>query len=89
MRSAAAVCDYSAGADDNRLADPAALPSVDQLRQAGAFVLIFACLLPTLTLVRATALTMPSVMDTQRRLGQLPQRHLLLVCNWPAMFWAG
>ena len=40
------------------------LPSVDQLRQAGSFVLIFACLLPTLTLVRATALTMPSVLDT-------------------------
>ena len=48
------------------------LPSVDQLRKAGAFVLIFACLLPTLTLVRATALTMPSVMETQRRLGRLP-----------------
>ena len=45
-----------------------ALPSVDQLRNAGAFVLIFACLLPTLTLVRATALTMPSVMETQRQL---------------------
>ena len=51
-----------------------ALPSVEQLRKAGAFVLIFACLLPTLTLVRATALTMPSVMETQRRLGQLPPK---------------
>ena len=51
-----------------------ALPSVDQLRKAGSFVLIFACLLPTLTLVRATALTMPSVMETQRRLGQLPAK---------------
>ncbi len=51
-----------------------AIPSVDQLRKAGAFVLIFACLLPTLTLVRATALTMPSIMETQRRLGQLPAR---------------
>ena len=51
-----------------------ALPSAEQLRKAGAFVLIFACLLPTLTLVRATALTMPSVMETQRRLGQLPAR---------------
>ena len=51
-----------------------ALPSVDQLRNAGAFVLIFACLLPTLTLVRATALTMPSVMETQRQLGQLPAK---------------
>ena len=51
------------------------LPSVDQLRKAGAFVLIFACLLPTLTpLVRATALTMPSVIETQRRLGQLPAK---------------
>ena len=48
-----------------------AWPSVDQLRNAGAFVLVFACLLPTLTLVRATALTMPSVMETQRQLGQL------------------
>ena len=51
-----------------------ALPSVDQLRKAGAFVLIFACLLPTLTLVRATALTMPSVMETQYRLSQLPAK---------------
>ena len=51
-----------------------ALPSVEQLRDAGAFVLIFACLLPTLTLVRATALTMPSVMETQRQLGQLPAK---------------
>ena len=51
-----------------------ALPSVDQLRNAGAFVLIFACLLPTLTLVRATALTMPSVIETQRQLGQLPAK---------------
>ena len=51
------------------------LPSVDQLRQAGSFVLIFACLLPTLTLVRATALTMPSVLDTQTRLGQLPPQN--------------
>ena len=51
-----------------------ALPSIDQLRNAGAFVLIFACLLPTLTLVRATALTMPSVMETQRQLGQLPAK---------------
>ena len=50
------------------------LPSVDQLRKAGAFVLIFACLLPTLTLVRATALTMPSVMETQYRLSQLPAK---------------
>ena len=51
-----------------------ALPSVDQLLEAGSFVLIFACLLPTLTLVRATALTMPSVMETQRRLGRLPAK---------------
>ena len=51
------------------------LPSVDQLRQAGSFVLIFACLLPTLTLVRATALTMPSVLETQIRLGQLPPQN--------------
>lgn len=51
------------------------LPSADQLRQAGAFVLIFACLLPTLTLVRATALTMPSVQETQTRLGQLPPQN--------------
>jgi hypothetical protein len=51
------------------------LPSIDQLRKAGSFVLIFACLLPTLTLVRATALTMPSVMKTQRLLGQLPAKN--------------
>ena len=51
-----------------------ALPSIEQIHKAGAFALIFACLLPTLTLVRATALTMPSVMETQRRLGQLPAK---------------
>ena len=50
------------------------MPSFAQLREAGAFMLIFACLLPTLTLVRATALTMPSVLETQTRLEQLPPK---------------
>ena len=59
-----------------------AWPSVDQLRNAGAFVLIFACLLPTLTLVRATALTMPSVMETQRQLGQLLLMYWVEPLHW-------
>ena len=47
------------------------LPSVDQLRRAGSFVLVFACLLPTLTLVRGADNAVGA--DTQTRLGQLPQ----------------
>ena len=40
--------------------------------RAGERVLIFAALLPTMALVRATAMTMPSVHATQQRLGRLP-----------------
>ena len=36
-------------------------PSIDESRAAGRYVLIFTALLPTMALVRATALTMPSV----------------------------
>lgn len=51
------------------------IPSLDELRQAGAFVLVFACLMPTLALVRATAMTMPSVWRTQKALGALSPEH--------------
>ena len=44
-------------------------------KQTGSFVLIFACLMPTMTLVRATAMTMPSVRRTQDRLAALPPEH--------------
>ena len=50
-------------------------PDWAQLKQTGSFVLIFACLMPTLTLVRATAMTMPSVARTQDRLAALPPEH--------------
>ena len=50
-------------------------PDWAQLKQTGSFVLIFVCLMPTLTLVRATAMTMPSVARTQYRLAALPPEH--------------
>ncbi|MDC1135988.1 hypothetical protein OAT45_04690 [Alphaproteobacteria bacterium] len=50
-------------------------PDWEQIKQAGSFVLIFACLMPTLTLVRATAMTMPSVSRTQDKLAALPPKY--------------
>ena len=50
------------------------LPDVGALVAGGRRVLIFAALLPTMALVRATAMTMPSVHATQLRLGALPSR---------------
>ena len=51
------------------------LPTLEELTDAGSFALIFACLMPTLALVRATAMTMPSVADTQSALAALPPEH--------------
>lgn len=48
------------------------MPTVEEWFDAGRSVLIFAGLLPTMTLVRATAETMPSVHKTQRALATLP-----------------
>ena len=48
------------------------VPAVAEMVRAGERVLIFAALLPTMALVRATAMTMPSVHATQQRLGRLP-----------------
>ena len=48
------------------------MPTTDEWFEAGRSVLIFAGLLPTMTLVRATAETMPSVHKTQRALAALP-----------------
>ena len=48
------------------------IPTTDELFEAGRSVLIFAALLPTMTLVRATAETMPSVHKTQDALAALP-----------------
>lgn len=48
------------------------LPSLNDWFDGGAHILIFAALLPTMALVRATAMTMPSVQQTQRLLTQLP-----------------
>ena len=50
-------------------------PDWEHIKQTGSFVLIFACLMPTLTLVRATAMTMPSVSHTQERLAALPPKY--------------
>lgn len=48
------------------------VPSFEDMISGGERVLIFAALLPTMALVRATAMTMPSVHATQERLGRLP-----------------
>ena len=48
------------------------MPGGAEILAGGRRVLIFAALLPTMALVRATAMTMPSVHATQRRLGDLP-----------------
>ena len=48
------------------------IPTTDEWFEAGRSVLIFAALLPTMTLVRATAETMPSVHKTQDALAALP-----------------
>lgn len=50
------------------------LPDAAALLSGARRVLIFAALLPTMALVRATAMTMPSVHATQERLGALPSR---------------
>lgn len=48
------------------------MPTTEEWFEAGRNVLIFAALLPTMTLVRATAETMPSVHKTQQALATLP-----------------
>ena len=47
------------------------LPAWQHFKETSDYVLIFACLIPTLTLVRSTAMTMPSVQKTQNRIGAL------------------
>ena len=47
-------------------------PDAETLRGAGRFVLVFAALVPTMALVKSTALTMPSVKASQRALAGLP-----------------
>ena len=47
------------------------LPSWKQLLNSSDFILVFACLVPTLALMRATAMTMPSVQKTQKKLAAL------------------
>ncbi len=48
------------------------VPGPAEILAGGERVLIFAALLPTMALVRATAMTMPSVHETQQRLARLP-----------------
>ena len=47
-------------------------PTTDEWVEGGRYVLIFTALLPTMAMVRATALLMPSVHRTQDALGKLP-----------------
>ena len=47
-------------------------PDLDALLGAVEYVLIFAALLPTMALVKATAITMPSVQRSQANLSALP-----------------
>ena len=47
-------------------------PTFDQWFAAGRYVLIFTALLPTMALMRATALTMPSILSVQKALTDLP-----------------
>ena len=49
------------------------MPRPADILAGGERVLIFAALLPTMALVRATAMTMPSVHATQKRLAELPE----------------
>ncbi|MDA7792281.1 hypothetical protein N8979_00530 [bacterium] len=48
------------------------IPDGDVVLAAGEYVLIFAALLPTMALVKATAMTMPSVHKSQANLAALP-----------------
>jgi len=48
------------------------VPHFDEWRGAGLFVLIFAAIIPTQAMMRAVAMTMPSVARTQEELGALP-----------------
>ena len=48
------------------------VPGPAEILAGGERVLIFAALLPTMALVRATAMTMPSVHNTQQQLARLP-----------------
>jgi len=48
------------------------MPNKETLLGAGRFMLIFAGLIPTMALVKHTAMTMPSVRKTQQELSDLP-----------------
>ena len=54
-----------------------AVPGPEDILAGGERVLIFAALIPTMALVRATAMTMPSVHATQQRLAWLPELSLI------------
>ena len=46
-------------------------PSLQELHSSSEFVLIFACLFPTLTVMRSMAMAMPQMQETQKRLAAL------------------
>ena len=62
------------------------LPDGDALLAGGRRVLIFAALLPTMALVRATAMTMPSSCHPAR-LGALPPAPLGTAAGGPCIWW--
>ena len=53
------------------------LPREEELARAGNFFIIFAAFLPSLWLLRATAITMPSVEKTQKLLSELISTKIL------------
>ena len=53
------------------------LPREEELARAGNFFIIFAAFLPSLWLLRATAITMPSVKKTQKLLSELISTKIL------------
>jgi len=53
------------------------LPREEELARAGNFFIIFAAFLPSLWLLRATAITMPSVKNTQKLLSELISTKIL------------
>ena len=64
-------------------------PDRNEWLEGGRYVLIFAALLPTMALVRATASLMPSVHRTQDALAQLPASATSGGSIWQRMFLAG
>ena len=48
------------------------LPTIDETLEGGRFILVFAALIPTMTIVKETAMTMIPVKKSQELLTELP-----------------